>query len=123
MKQAWDLGFDSVSDHDAYIDAVLQDPEYNDLMRLFEEAANRVRAIWRETSQYPRRWAEAWGLGFVDPFDYERYRDSLGRPYGEGFEHLWEPETCSICDGIHGSLCPIESPDPLYYGDEQRQGR
>lgn len=31
--------------------------------------------------------------------------------------------TCGICDGIHGYLCPLESPDPMYYADEMAAGR
>lgn len=31
--------------------------------------------------------------------------------------------TCPICDGTHGYLCPLESPDPGYYADEMGAGR
>lgn len=34
-----------------------------------------------------------------------------------------EPPTCPICDGVHGALCPVESPDPGYYADEMAAGR
>jgi hypothetical protein len=39
---------------------------------------------------------------------------------GYGYD---ECPTCPICDGIHGYLCPLESPDPLYYADEMAAGR
>lgn len=39
----------------------------------------------------------------------------------DGYEEF--PPTCPVCDGVHGSLCPIESPDPGYYADELVAGR
>jgi hypothetical protein len=36
---------------------------------------------------------------------------------------LEEAPTCGICDGIHGSRCPIEDPDPMYYANELAAGR
>lgn len=46
------------------------------------------------------------------------YPDFSDGDYGEE-----DPPTCPICDGIHGWLCPVESPDPGYYADELAAGR
>lgn len=39
------------------------------------------------------------------------------------YEDFDDTPTCGICDGIHGYLCPLESPDPMYYADELAAGR
>jgi hypothetical protein len=60
----------------------------------------------------------------VDPADDEPVDDSAALSEDEAWlVDFVEPPTCSICDGVHGALCPIESPDPLYYEDEYRAGR
>jgi hypothetical protein len=57
-------------------------------------------------------------LGFYDDELEPRYK-KLARSLGD----YDDPPTCPVCDGIHGTLCPIESPDPGYYADEMRAGR
>jgi hypothetical protein len=52
-------------------------------------------------------------MDLVTTYDDEGYDDDYA-DYGP---------TCPICDGIHGYLCPLESPDPLYYADEMAAGR
>ena len=59
--------------------------------------------VVRELAQATRHdWLDA--LHALAPYDEESYYWT--------FIHT-EPATCSICDGIHGSICPIEE-DPNY---------
>jgi hypothetical protein len=56
---------------------------------------------------------------------HAEFLEILAREANDTFESEWldEPDTCPICDGIHGYRCPIESPDPMYYADEMAAGR
>lgn len=137
QEDAWNRGFDHVFDMGDWMHAIEIDPEYNDLMRLMAELMDGVRDQYRAANPCMGEF-EWWHRSFRSVNDMLNYKQSVGTlpcficgktPTNEdGYcgpcsEPYPEAPACSICDGIHGSLCPIESPNPLYYEDERRQGR